>query len=293
MESGKLLPENLASPAAARHARARTSRIIQNLIHKGLQGFTQECAGIAQSNPQAIHTQQHRINQEWRDTLSRVNREIARKIGQRTADEVTARLEASDYPAKVLDTAATTLAASEQAGLSTAQTQEVLSEALTYKTPGVGAPEGGQALTIAGLTIAAIHEMNRQGKTPAPKPIPASGGEQLKVGYRGASWEEQHTALAETMSTTAYNSVVLDELAARGFTHKRWVSYHDNRVRPTHAALDGATIPLGSMFDVGGSLMRYPADPQASDPNEVHRCRCIIVGANPASDRERLTIIGR
>lgn len=59
------------------------------------------------------------------------------------------------------------------------------------------------------------------------------------------------------------------------FTHKRWLSASDGRVRPDHATAHGQTVPLEEAFSVGGAAMQYPGDP-AGPPAEVFNCRCTL-----------------
>jgi len=57
---------------------------------------------------------------------------------------------------------------------------------------------------------------------------------------------------------------------------KSWRTRHDDRVRATHVAADGQTVPLNSKFLVGDSLMLYPGDPEAP-ASEVVSCRCSMI----------------
>lgn len=56
---------------------------------------------------------------------------------------------------------------------------------------------------------------------------------------------------------------------------KDWVATMDSRVRATHAAADGQTVPLNSNFMVGGYEARYPGDPSLP-PGEAIACRCTV-----------------
>lgn len=72
-----------------------------------------------------------------------------------------------------------------------------------------------------------------------------------------------------------------------------WVSILDTHTRPAHALADGQTVPFGAMFDVGGELLRFPADPRGSIEN-IANCRCHMFvsvageGLTAASDRDIL-----
>lgn len=75
-----------------------------------------------------------------------------------------------------------------------------------------------------------------------------------------------HTALAMNSSTNLL---------------KRWETFGDERVRPSHRAVGARKpIPFNQLFQVGGSQMRFPSDPDAfgSDvPSQVINCRCRMV----------------
>lgn len=83
------------------------------------------------------------------------------------------------------------------------------------------------------------------------------------------------TAAATAATANAGRRAVL---AARegGASHKRWVSRHDSKVRPGHAAADGQVVPVDAVFDVDGEYLRFPGDPQGS-PGNVINCRCVVV----------------
>ena len=85
--------------------------------------------------------------------------------------------------------------------------------------------------------------------------------------------------LARTASTTLYNDAMIDQLAEDGFTHKLWVTYHDDKVRETHQQADGMSIPIEQPFIVGGSAMMQPGDTSAPIGEWIN-CRCVIVGEN-------------
>jgi hypothetical protein len=88
--------------------------------------------------------------------------------------------------------------------------------------------------------------------------------------------------IAEDEANTLFNSKEYVEAKAKGYTHKIWVTYGDDRVRPTHIEVGGARIPIGSYFDVGKARMLYPKDVTSefstgiAHPEEVISCRCSL-----------------
>lgn len=54
---------------------------------------------------------------------------------------------------------------------------------------------------------------------------------------------------------------------------KRWINKDAPGVREVHRAVDGDTVPIGALFDVGSSYLRYPGDPSGM-PHDVINCRC-------------------
>lgn len=91
------------------------------------------------------------------------------------------------------------------------------------------------------------------------------------------SWEAIENMEARGIATSSYNSIVLEALRDEGFTEKMWITRRDDRVRPTHAAVDAVRASLLEQFHVGNDLLSYPRDPRGS-AEEIAGCRCIIVG---------------
>lgn len=71
-------------------------------------------------------------------------------------------------------------------------------------------------------------------------------------------------------------SVYTDAVKA-GKTKKTWLTMKDERVRDTHIAVDGTTIPIKDYFLVGTSWMRFPLDQSlGASPSETINCRCVL-----------------
>jgi hypothetical protein len=95
--------------------------------------------------------------------------------------------------------------------------------------------------------------------------------------------EDRAMFIAENEANTLFNSKEYIEASAQGYTHKIWVAYPDDRVRPTHVQTNGSKIPIGAYFTVGNARMLYPKDltselSTAGDyPEEYINCRCQAV----------------
>lgn len=62
---------------------------------------------------------------------------------------------------------------------------------------------------------------------------------------------------------------------ALGFTHKRWITCLDDRVRLLHAARHGSTVVIGERFQGPGAGLRWPGDLTAP-LNDTANCRCSL-----------------
>jgi len=90
--------------------------------------------------------------------------------------------------------------------------------------------------------------------------------------------------LSETMAAQAYNSgrfQSVQQMVERGLitqdqVSKKWRTMRDERVRHSHAVMNGQAQPLNGVFISGnGNALLYPADPNAPD-DEVYGCRCSL-----------------
>ena len=77
----------------------------------------------------------------------------------------------------------------------------------------------------------------------------------------------------EANSVGEYNAYV--EAIKSGKTKKTWITMRDKRVRHSHIDVDGVTIPIDYIFDVGDSQMLYPRDiTYSASAKEIVNCRC-------------------
>lgn len=87
---------------------------------------------------------------------------------------------------------------------------------------------------------------------------------------------DRSITIAETETNNAANNDEYQEAKENGMTQKTWVAFHDNKTRETHREVDGTTIPIDEMFQVGMAELMYPCDEiNGYDfPEEVCNCRC-------------------
>lgn len=90
---------------------------------------------------------------------------------------------------------------------------------------------------------------------------------------------ERSILIAETETNNVANYDGYEEAKANGATEKVWVTMMDNKVRPTHMAIDGMTIGIDDLFEVGDALMRFPCDEEMAydSPQETVNCRCHLL----------------
>jgi len=84
--------------------------------------------------------------------------------------------------------------------------------------------------------------------------------------------------IARTETTISLNTGVHEAYNQTGIVKKQmWLSARDEKVRSSHIAMDGITVPLDGKFEtMSGDLLRYPGDPQGSAA-EIINCRCTLL----------------
>lgn len=105
-------------------------------------------------------------------------------------------------------------------------------------------------------------------------------GKMLGTSRRKGEATTAYAARLRTLARTAATANVAHRMATSDLARKRgrlrWVTVHDNRVRPTHVAADGQVQDLGTPFHVGDARLLYPGDP-AGPLKETANCRCILI----------------
>lgn len=89
--------------------------------------------------------------------------------------------------------------------------------------------------------------------------------------------QERALDIAKTETNTVINYSDYQAAIEDGFTMKTWITQRDNKVRKTHRAEDGKTIPIDKYFTVGGDKMLFPHDLSMNPKAEnIIGCRCHI-----------------
>lgn len=105
-------------------------------------------------------------------------------------------------------------------------------------------------------------------------------GKMLGTSRRKGEATTAYAARLRAQARTAATANAAHRMATSDLARKRgrlrWVTVHDNRVRPTHVAADGQVQDLGTPFHVGDAHLLYPGDP-AGPLKETANCRCILI----------------
>ena len=90
--------------------------------------------------------------------------------------------------------------------------------------------------------------------------------------------EDRSTFNAENEANTIFNYDDYRIAKEQGMTQKQWLTMRDERVRQTHAHIDGMIIPIDALFPVGEAMLRYPKDWEMGESHleELISCRCTI-----------------
>lgn len=88
----------------------------------------------------------------------------------------------------------------------------------------------------------------------------------------------------------AATQIVAQETGIQYFA--RWLTAPgaENPRHEDYEGLDGQTVPLGGLFDVGGAKLEYPGDP-AGPPDESINCRCALIFIEQADLAQEVDIV--
>lgn len=99
----------------------------------------------------------------------------------------------------------------------------------------------------------------------------------LKKGKEYYFSKDRAMLIAENEVNAYYNHQTFVDARNNGYSKKKWVAVMDRATRDSHKNMNGTVIPIDELFDVNGSLMRYPKDRlYNADAGEIVNCRCIL-----------------
>ena len=82
---------------------------------------------------------------------------------------------------------------------------------------------------------------------------------------------------AEDQSNFIYDISDFADAIESGYLYKTWNTVADNRVRDSHAEVEGLTIPIDEPFSLQGGYMMAPHDSSLGvDESELIMCRCSL-----------------
>ena len=104
-------------------------------------------------------------------------------------------------------------------------------------------------------------------------------GERIRE-YAGNKFKSSPETIARTEIVAANNLASLEVYHQAGYAEKKWISSRDTKVRPTHQAAEGQTVPIEGSFAVGAGRLQFPGD-HSGPIEEWINCRCTMVGVRP------------
>lgn len=243
---GEMSVAELESPAVAFARQDRTERAITALFGRVLDRFLADVLALAKR--EGLATSAGAIYAAWDEAIAR-------------------EFDRSDVPDAVLEYARVTLGYSDLPGAVYASVTTVLSAAAAEAWP--------ERVRNDQLRLALRPDQGQAELVAAGFPRHGAQWDKLDVG--GMKFMDRMKRDARTAVTGLDGILTTAALGAQGFTRKRWVTMHDDRVRETHAAADGQTVGLDEPFIVGGYPMMHPGDRNAP-VGETINCRCVTVG---------------
>lgn len=87
--------------------------------------------------------------------------------------------------------------------------------------------------------------------------------------------DDRATFIAENEANVVFNYEQYRDAVRWGMKYKQWITMRDERVRHTHALVDGVIVKIDEFFHVGDCQMRFCKDVLYGTPEEVINCRCV------------------
>ena len=109
---------------------------------------------------------------------------------------------------------------------------------------------------------------------------------QLAAQYRGNYYSAER--IIRTSYTASANYAHTEDLKEQQYTHKKWVTSRDSRVRAggrsqyNHRRMEGVSVLIGEPFVTPeGHRLMYPGDTSLGAPaGTIVNCRCTVIGVN-------------
>jgi hypothetical protein len=170
--------------------------------------------------------------------------------------------------------------------MSEAETRRLMRTAVAVDK-GVFVPLPQQALAQASSRVPQL--------VPAPHlnipDHPAMLAPDIPFAQTGVTYKSQLERVGRTVATAVHGRTAR-ALAEQTGQDLRWVTMGDHRVRSSHRAAQGQTVPYDEWFQVGGIPMEFPGDPSAPE-DETINCRCVLTLVAPPDRRFVQSITAR
>jgi hypothetical protein len=129
--------------------------------------------------------------------------------------------------------------------------------------------------TASGKAYPTAEEWQKQHSVDFARWVQETTGESLNSDYVFS--DERARDIARTEVNGMCDLATLDGFYRSGYTHKRWDSFHDSKVRQSHRKADGQIKLLAEPFEVGDSLLMFPHDTSlGASASETVNCRCVM-----------------
>lgn len=89
--------------------------------------------------------------------------------------------------------------------------------------------------------------------------------------------EDRARLMSEDQANFIYDTKDFADALEMGYQYKTWETVADNRVRESHAEVEGLTIPIDEPFVLQGGMMMAPHDDSLGvSEDELIMCRCSL-----------------